>query len=267
MRTNPWLLGGIALFGLGAATVKEFERAAARDIASQLTGDRKKVSISVNYPGLLSPALGEVGTATIKASGFRTEGLPFFTEPQRSQKGNIKLLRLELTDFFLRDLRVESLRAEIPACRFDFALARTKRQIRLSKSGTGRSEVRIKVKDLQPYILKKYAEIKSVSVGVSGDWIQVSGNGQFLIFNAAFDVRAKLATDGERLYLKDCIIRFDGKEPDEESRTALINALNPIVDFAKDLDLYDAVFAEQVKLSGDEIIVTGRTKIPVKPDL
>jgi hypothetical protein len=267
MAVNPWLLGGIGLlFGVGVSTVREFENAAAKEISDQLQGVNKKVKLSVTYPGLLSPAFGEVGTATIKASDFQTEGLPLFTEPQRSKKGSIKILKLELTNFYLRDLRVESLISEIPDCRFDFVLARTKKQMRLSKSGLGTGTVILKVKDLAPYILKKYAEIKQVTVNTEGDWIRVAGNGQFLIFNASFDIRAKIATDGGRLYLRDCIIRFDGKEPDEESKQALLNTLNPVVDFAKDLDLYDAVFAKTVELKGEDIIVKGTTKVPIKPD-
>ena len=130
--TNPWLWGGLAaLFGIGSATLRDFEHAAARELASKLEGDHKEVHLRVDYPGLLSPALGEVGTATIQAKRFRCEGLPLFTEPNRSKKGSIKLLCLDLSDFVLRDLRCERFTASIPDCRFDFALAASKRQIRL----------------------------------------------------------------------------------------------------------------------------------------
>ena len=170
--TNPWLLGGLAaLFGFGAATVKNFEHAAANEIASKLIGDHKQVSVSVSYPGILSPAIGEVGTATINASRFRCEGLPLFTEPKRSKKGTIDHLKLNLTDFYLRDLRCESFTADIPDCRFDFALAASKKRIRLSHSGIGPGTVELKTKDLAPYILKKYGEIKSVEVTSDGNWI------------------------------------------------------------------------------------------------
>lgn len=265
--TNPWLLGGIAaLFGIGAATVRGFESSASKEIASKLEGDHKQVRLSVTYPGLLSPMLGEVGTATIKASQFRTEGLPLFTEPKRSKKGTIQLLKLDLSDFYLRDLRCEHFYAEIPECRFDFALAASKRRIRLSKSGLGTGSVEIKVRDLAPYILKKYAEIKSVEVTTDGRWIRVQGYGQFLVLNAGFDVKARLTTNGKQLLLSDCIIRIDNKETDADSEKALIDTLNPVIDFAKDLDLYDAVDAKDVKISGESITVTGSVKIPDLPE-
>lgn len=265
--TNPWLLGGlVALFGFGAATVRDFERSAAREIASKLEGDRKKVELRVSYPGLLSPALGEVGTATIKASQFRCEGLPLFTEPKRSKKGTIQLLKLDLSDFYLRDLRCERFEASIPGCRFDFALASSKRMVRLSKSGVGPGTVVLKVKDLAPYILKKYAEIKTVEVTTDGTWVRVKGTGVFLVLNAEFDVKARITTNGSQLLLSDCIIRIDNKEPDSESQQALINTLNPVIDFAKDLDLYDAVVASEVRVQGDTITVTGKVKIPDFPE-
>ena len=265
--TNPWLLGGLAaLFGIGAATVKNFEHAAAIEIGSKLVGDHKQVSLRVTYPGLLSPAIGEVGTATISASHFRCEGLPLFTEPKRSKKGTIDNLRLNLSDFYLRDLRCERFTAEIPDCRFDFALAVSKRRVRLSKSGLGTGSVELKVKDLGPFILKKYGEIKSVEVTTEGDWIRVKGFGQFLVLSADFDVKAKLVTNGSQLLLSDCIIRIDNKETDADGQQSLINTLNPVIDFAKDLDLYDAVDAKTVQILGDMIKVTGRVKIPVLPE-
>jgi hypothetical protein len=264
---NPWLLGGIAvLFGIGAATVRDFERAASKEIASRLEGEHKKVMISVTYPGVLSPALGEVGNATIKASQFRCEGLPLFTEPKRSKKGSIEKLRLDFSDFYLRDLRCERFFAEIPNCRFDFALAASKRKIRLSKSGLGDGTVDLLVKDLAPYILKKYAEIKSVDVTTDGNWVRVKGFGQFLVLTADFDVKARIVTNGTQLLLSDCIIRIDNKEADLESQKALIDALNPVIDFAKDLDLYDAVSAKNVAILGNLIRVTGKVKIPDLPE-
>ncbi len=265
--TNPWLLGGIAvLFGLGGATVRNFERAAARDIGSKLEGDHKHVSLKVTYPGLLSPVIGEVGTATISASQFRCEGLPLFTEPKRSKKGTIDLLKLNLTDFYLRDLRCERFTAEIPNCRFDFALAASQRKVRLSKSGLGTGTVELKVADLGPYILKKYGEIKSVEVTSEGDWIRVKGFGQFLVLTANFDLKAKIVTNGSQLLLTDCIVRIDNKETDAAGQQNLINTLNPVIDFAKDLDLYDAVDARSVQIVGDKILVKGLVKIPALPE-
>lgn len=263
---NPWLFGGLAvLFGIGSATIRNFESAAARDIGSKLEGDSKIVRISASYPGLLSPAIGEVGTAKIEASHFSCEGLPLFTEPKRSKKGSIQKLEIDLRDFVLRDLRCEAFHAEIPNCRFDFALAASQKKIRLSRSGLGTGTVDILVRDLAPFIKKKYAEIREVEVSEDHGWIVVKGKGQFLVLNATFEVKARVGTNGKQLLLKDSIVRIDGKEPDEESTNALLNTLNPVIDFARDLDLYDAVDAKSVEVHDYRIQVQGRVKIPDLP--
>ena len=159
----------------------------------------------------------------------------------------------------------DSFTASIPNCRFDFALARSKRKIRLSRSGTGPGEVRILIKDLAPFILKKYPEIQEVTVEPEGDRVRVKGRGQFLILNASFDILARVGTDGGTLRLEDCRIMMNGEKPDQASEQALINTLNPVIDFAKDLDLLDAVRAERVQVINNAVIVSGQVKIPEMP--
>lgn len=260
---NPWLWGAGLL--LGAGLVRGFERDAAKEIASKLGGEGKQVAISVTYPGILSPAIGEVGTATIRGSKFETDGLPLYTEPWRSKKGTLDKLVLDLRDFRLGELRCESFQAEIPGCRFDFGLAKSKRQIRLSKSRVGKGSVRILVADLAPFIKVKYPEIQEVAVTTDGSRVRVIGKGQFLILNASFEVDAKIATDGFSLSLADCRVKMNGEIPDDASRDALVNTLNPVIHFEKDLNLLDAVFAEKVEVERDAIVVTGKVKIPDAP--
>lgn len=265
MRSNPWLLGGIAaLFGAGAILVRDFERAAAKDIRGKLQGDQAYVHLKVSYPGLLSPAIGEIGTAKIIAGKFKCDGLPLYTEPKRSKKGTIESLELELTDFVLRDLRCESFRAQIPNCRFDFALARSKKQVRLSQSGIGSGTVEILAKDLPPFILKKYREIKSVEVSLDEGRVRVKGRGEFLVLTADFEISARLVTNGAQLLLKDAVVRLDGKPADADSQEALMNAINPIIDFDRDLDLYDSVLAKEVDVLSDRIKVSGDVKVATK---
>ena len=79
-------------------------------------------------------------------------------------------------------------------------------------------------------------------------------------------MKAHVITNGTQLLLSDCIIRIDNKETDADSQQALINTLNPVIDFAKDLDLNDAVEAKKVQILGDTIKVTGRVKIPDLPE-
>ena len=158
-------LGGVAGAAVGGAlggsTGSVIGGAVGGGAGGALTSNRRE-----RTGAIIGGALGDMKRVTIRAEHFATDGLPLFTEPDRSQKGLVRDLRLELVDFELAGLRVERLSASIPNCRFDYALAVSKRQIRLSKSGVGVGTVVLRDKDLEAFILRKFKEIKRVSVRI-----------------------------------------------------------------------------------------------------
>lgn len=259
---NPFLL--VAAFGLihfGAAEVRRFEADAAREILTKLSGERAEVRVR----STLGPEAlwGDVYRVKISASKFSTEGLPLFTEPKRSTRGILRNLEIELSDFNLRGLHVQSLSATIPDCRFDLGLALKRRQVRLSRSGVGRGSVTIAEADLETFILRKFAEIKQVKVTIDRDKVIVEGYGEFVVFKTNFYVVAKLRpVEGVRLMLTDARILFDGKRPDPESERALLDTLNPVIDLDKDLKLYGAVQIERLELRNGLLRAFGATRIP-----
>ncbi len=265
-----WLIGLAAgVFVIGGSEVRRFERDAARDIASLLQSSenakKPEVKVSASYPGLLSPAFGEVDTASVVASGFSTQGLPLFTEPNRSKAGRIDFLNLSLRDFSLRGLRVERLEAKIPNCRFDLGYAQRKRKIRLSKSGIGEGRVEILLKDLEKFIPMKFVEIIRCSAKVTGNKLSIEGDGKFLLLEGRFSVSGEIAWSGTKILLKAAKITFDGKPMDPISEEGLLQVLNPVIDLDADLGLYDAVDLTRVELLADRIVATGKTKIPDLP--
>ncbi len=265
-----WLLGLAAgVFALGGSEIRRFERDAARDIASLLQpsegGSKPVVRVSAQYPGLLSPAFGEVESASILASGFATQGLPLFTEPNRSKAGRIDSLNLSLRNFSLRGLRVERLEASIPDCRFDLGFAQRKRKIRLSRSGLGVGRVEILLTDLEKFIPLKFVEIVQCSARVVGKRLVIEGDGKFLLLNGRFSVSGEIAWSGTQILLKAAKMTFDGKPMDPMSEEGLLQVLNPVIDLDKDLGLYDAVQISEVTLLPDRIVATGKTKIPDLP--
>lgn len=258
---------GLILFGLGlgaaSAEVEVFERAAARDIRSRLQGEDSQVEVDVMLDGF---RFGSVATADIKAKDFALDGLPLFTEPERSTAGRIGSLRLNLNNFVLRGLRVEQLSADIPGCRFDLALALKQRELRLSRSGVGDGSVKIHQDDLAEWITRKFAEIKSCKVDASRGSVLVEGYGEFLIVKTDFQVLAKLrAVDGTKLVLDDAKIWFNWQRADPIAAEQLLKTLNPVVDLSKDLGLYDAVLVEEIDARDGYVTARGKTKIPTKP--
>lgn len=267
------LLGVIAaglglLFGLGNAEVKKFERAAAQEIQSKLQGPDAKVEVHSRMNGLIAGPLGDLKEVTISGRDFSTDGIPLFTEPNRSQRGIIRLLNLDLQNFKLAGLRVERLQAAIPDCRFDYPLALRHRQVRLSRSGVGRGSVILTEGDIEAFILKKFHEIKRVKVRLEKDKVFVDGYGEFLVLTTEFSVIAKLeALNGSQLALSHAKIFFKDKPADEHSSRILLETLNPVVDLNKDLKLYDAIRLEGLKVGQGALEAWGAAQIPITPGL
>lgn len=252
-------------FGFAGSEEQRFERLAASDIAARLHGEQKEVSVNIRPDGLAAFG-GGLTLAEITAHNFTLDELPLFTEPERSTAGRIDLLRLNLTDFTLRRLRVARLHAEIPNCRYDFALARRERTMRLSRSGEGTGRVEIRAQDLADYIVQKFAEIKSCTVQLRGGWAWIEGYGEFVIVKSNFTVIAHVVPDGpRRLALADAKIYFDWQRADALASKVLLDTLNPVVDLDEDLGLHGAVDVESVTCANGMLIVEGITRIPVKP--
>ncbi len=259
------LLVGFVLI-TGSSVLHRFERAAADDIRASLASAPKKITVRAVPDGPVNGLAGMFKSVEIRASGFSTPGLPMFTEPDRSQKGQVQMLRIALKDFMLGKLRVESLTAEIPDCRFDLALALSQRKFRLSRSGSGVGSVIVRQEDIQSFILAKFREIKSCVVTIQYGKVRVKGSGDFLLAKADFEVLARVESpDGNALMLVDEKIWLNGRRADAFSRKALLKTLNPVLDLRKDLGLYDAMKVDKIVLTQGTLTASGVTKIPDLP--
>jgi len=246
--------------------VRHFEALAAQDIKSKLHGEHAVVTVHTVPHGLFGHLSGDLNRVTITARNFATDGLPLFTEPDRSKQGKARRVDIALEDFTLAGLHVDSLDASIPNCRFDFPLAKRKGKIRLSESGTGTGAVTINAPDLEGFILAKFHEIKRVSVHLDNGRAIVEGYGEFIVVKANFSVDAQLvAVDGTKLSLADCKISLDNHPATPEAADALLRTLNPVVDLDKDLHLYDTIKVDKIELANEKLIASGATKIPVLP--
>lgn len=255
------LLGGS--IGLAGGEEKRFERAAAAEISSRLQGEERQVSVN-SRPNGLAAAWGELDSVTIRASRFSIERLPLYTEPERSKKGIAKRLRLELHDFFLAGLAVESLTAEFPSCRYDFAEALAHKRFRISRCGLGLATVRVRAEALPPFLLAKYPEIAEIRVKVDQGHVWVEGRGTFLVVTTGFSVLAKLGIqDGDKLVLSEAKVWFDWRRTDPQTAQIVLDALNPVVDLSADLHLEGAMTVEKIELPDGAIVASGSAQIPV----
>jgi hypothetical protein len=264
---TPILLGllGLGLFGAANSEVRRFERAASLDFAGMLQGEGKRVEVraKVGPEGIF----GDVHAVHIRADHFAIDGLPLFTEPNRSTKGHVRSLRLELEDFVLAGLSVRRLRAEIPDCRFDFSLALRRRQMRISRSGVGTGEVEIGEKDLERYVLVKHPEIKRCQLRIDRDKILVDGFVQTPLIASEFFLVARLEpAEGTKLVLAYPRLLLGGQPASEAMRTVLLKALNPVIDLDRDLKLFGAVQVQRLVLRDGTLRAVGAVRLPEKPE-
>lgn len=259
------LLGLAGLFGLGASTIRRFERAAERDVASRLDGKEKKVRLRVTYPGLLSPAIGEVSRAEVTASHFSVVGLPFLREPWRSSRGKIERLVVDLRDFELTGLPVARLFASIPGVRYDLAHAAKRGQIRISRAGVGRAEVVLRPEAIALWLMRRTPGLRDVTGRIEDGKLGIAGRVRFAGFELPFDVLSRVTGEGPRLLLDHPRILIGGVPAEGAKVDELVKALNPVVDADRDLALQGAVRIERVEMRDGLVVATGSVVLPEAP--
>lgn len=131
------------IFHFGGLEVRRFERLAAEDLRTRISGDSARVSVKTSFAGLLDGPLGDLDEVTVTARDFSCSQLPLYVDPKRSRAGRIHRLKLDLRDFELAGLRVRELTADIPDCRFDYAAAVGKHRFILTGSGGGKRMCRL----------------------------------------------------------------------------------------------------------------------------
>ena len=253
------------LFGVGSSEVRRFENAAARDIATRLQGTASRVQVRTKMDPFQIVG-GRIKSATITASDFSTQGLPLFTEPEKSRYGRLDELKIALADFELTGLKVKRLNARIPNCRFDFGLAQSKGKIRLTRSGTGTGEVWVDAASLLAYILKRHPTIRDPKLTLSDGFVSISGNARFMAFESFVEIRSRLASpDGAALELADADIKVAGQAANPIARETILKILNPVVHLDRDLKLFGALKIEKVSIERGVVGITGVAKIPDHP--
>ena len=120
--------------------------------------------------------------------------------------------------------------------------------------------------DLGAYLLRKFRELKRVSVRIDRNRAFVKGYGEFIVVQTEFEVIAKLVpVDGTKLMLADAKVFFGDLVAAEDVKRLVLDTLNPIVDLDRDLKLYGAVQVEGLSLENGVLEAWGKTKIPDRP--
>jgi hypothetical protein len=255
------------IFHFGGQEVRRFERHAADGIRSNLAGEAAEVTVRTTFASLVGGPLGELDSARITARGFSCPSLPFFTEPNRSKAGRIRTLSLDLRDFDLAGLHVDSLEGEIPDCGFDYSAAIRHRGFYVSRSGEGAAIVRVSQEALSAFARKRFPMMESLTVRIDKDKVFVDGSGRFFLAKAEFSVIAGLEVRaGCRLVLATPRIFLDGRRADAATTQLLSRLFDPVVDLDRDLGLHGAMTVERLKLRDGVLEASGPFRLPERPD-
>jgi hypothetical protein len=253
------------LFGVGSSEVRRFENAAARDISSRLEGSAKQVKVRTKMDPFQAVG-GHLKSATVTASAFSTSGLPFFVQPEGSQRGRLDELKMQLADFELTGLRVKSLDVRIPGCRFDFGLAQRKGRVRLTKSGVGKGTVEVTEDALRDFVLKRSPAIQTMAVHLKNGFVEIDGRGKFGLFQARVRVVGRLVTpDGNLIEIVDAKAMIDDTEATPETTALLLKQVNPVLDLDRELKLFGALRVQKIELEGGILRAEGIAIVPNEP--
>ena len=238
------LFGGV--WGVSRQQVSIFERAASQAILRRVQGPEAQITVRADVG--LEALWGEIESVKISGTRFTVSELPLYVEPNRSHAGSINHSRIEISDFFLNGLRVESLTADIPDCKFDFAAAR-RREFHITGTGEGTGTVIVRDADLCAFAKRKFPIIKSLTMSIRQDKIFVEGRAVSPIFAVDFWIVSSLQPlNGTKRAMTNARVMINGRLSDRAQTKALLTALNPIVDLNRDLNLHDAMTVKELTL-------------------
>lgn len=209
--------------------------------------------------------LGKVASVEIAAHGFSVDGNPFFCDPMLSRAGKLGELRLKLSDFSVRDLRVRELSAVIPNCRFALGMMK-EGKVRLSLSGEGPGAVTLSAPDFRAYMLSRFKAIESLDVRLDRYKLFAKGRAAFGPIRRDFEIICDLEISEKRkLVIANPVVFVDGRMARDGSGNSVANAFNPVMDIDKDLGMAGAFDMQRLVARNGVVVITGVARVPNRP--
>jgi hypothetical protein len=256
-----------AFLGLHGGLHERARQAAERQVSDAFdhTGAIHAVVAPRGFFGLEINDLYEV---RVEGTGIISDRIPFFIYPRTGWKGRIHHLHLDLTRFTLRSIPIRSFRADMPNATYDLGHSLYRSRLVLRSVGEGTGSVVLGPEGILAFIRKKtrfHQTLSDVLIAFHNQNIMVSGQGSFPPFGQApFTMTGTLiCRDGRYLDLDPLhtIIKLNGIT----APNSLLDLINPVVDIDEDLGLKGYFSLEGVRIVGDELIITGKSTLPVAP--
>jgi hypothetical protein len=141
-------------------------------------------------------------------------------------------------------------------------------KVRLSRSGTGPVSVRIRDKDFEPVVLRRFPEIRTISIAMDKGRVAIDGTATIAVLTAKFHIDAGLTVrDGTRLVLVDPALKIGDHRSDPKTAASFLKVFDSLLDLDKDLRLEHALTVDSIELQNGFLIARGSATIPaVTPD-
>ena len=243
---------------------RRLERAAERQILQQLGGSGQvHVQIQPRW-GLLGVLLARAQTIRVHASGFRTEQMPFFTEPPVARwSGKADKVQIVLEDFYLGGLPLRHIEAVIPDVSLDSREAVFRLRIRLFQAGWGNGEVVLDTENLTSFVQRRLREVRSPKVDVTPTQIRISGELVVLLSPWQFEAEGSVGVrDGRYVVVENVRVRVEGEDLPPPVVQKIVAALNPVLDVVRDLHLGGAFVVERAEQGNGFVKLIGRATVP-----
>src|SRR5579871_2323941 len=144
-------VGLFAFLGLHGALHERARKAAERQV-SEAFNHTGQFHAQVAPRGFLRLESNDLYEVSIDASGVNTDRIPFYIYPRGGWKGDIRILRLRLRNFMLRNIPIREFLAELPHTTYDLGHALYRGKLVLRGTGEGPARVTIGAEGLAAFL-------------------------------------------------------------------------------------------------------------------
>lgn len=221
--------------------------------------------ICVTPRGLLGMTVGQAYKAKISGGGFSAEKLPFRIEPGGGTVAGIRHLELDLHDIVLRDLGVQTLKADIPFVKADAGRVLFDGHLRFRGAGEGTGTAVLSEGQIERFLAKKRPQFQDLKVKLTSGEALISGKVNVLLPGTPFEAKTSVGIqDGRYLNAVNATVKLGDKPVLPSLALQMQQIVNPIIDVDKDLGLGEWLYITSAEIGEGILTVRGRVHIPAK---
>jgi hypothetical protein len=237
------------------------ERVAEKAVRARL-GKVQEVKVRIDR-GHRSPFSRTVPEIEITVKGFKMAGEPAETlhiSGGEKLGGKIGRVTIRAEDFEVEGLKVERMDATIRSIRYDLLRALWRRRLRLTGVGESTIAVRLRGRDLQPYLAKRVTALDAFQLRLLHGRVEVTGKAKTLIPLPVRLVAGLEVKNRDEIHLASPTIHVSALPLPGFLVKRIMSQVNPVVDLLREKDPVFAMEIERLLVGPSGISATGRIR-------